>query len=166
MSHMHSELWDETLALRAEGAIEAVRTSLQGHGDDDLIQTNARSLRNMAGLIDELRQCAAKLASAERPGCDDPDCMGRVVDGVRTWVPMRHFEAARIAAMEAANNVERYREGLRNIAEQPLSHAPEHAILCDWEGVTQSLRRFAAEILTPPPPPAENPGQPEQRRAA
>lgn len=169
MSHVPSDLWSETLALRAEGAISAVRTSLVNHEDDDIIQTNARSLRNMAALVEELSRCAATLASAERTGCNDPDCMSRTVDGVRTWVPMPQFEAARLAAAEAVRSVERFREGLRNIAEQPLSHAPEHALLCDWEGVALSLQRFAAELLSPPPPPPaheEDRAEPEQRRAA
>lgn len=123
-------------ALRASSTLAR---SLVGKADDSPIETDVRSLRGLAEVIDALVEEAKR--------CGGPDCMGRAVDGVKLWVTQDRLaiEAERSAAASA--RLARYEDALRTIGEVQLLDPGGLDMLVDWHGVALQLRDVAQRAL-------------------
>lgn len=145
-SQMYADKAD--LVRKSSMAVTAIQDNLAGSQDDDMIETNVRSLRNLSeiivGLTAILKDCPT-LDSEDRPAGTTLKRFNS--EEFRFWVPVEHHEKVRAAADAARQERDAYREGLRRIAEDSYAGGPELAILCDWEETTRHLRKIARSHL-------------------
>lgn len=135
----------ENAATRsAHRVVAAVRENLGRKDDDDKIETNVRSLRNLTSIIENLiEEVQAARASANSCG----DCMGGLIDGVRLWVLSDRFEDLKKSAEETAVRAEKYEDYLRTISAISLDDQPEVSIFADWRGVAFKMQAIAENAL-------------------
>lgn len=145
-SQMHSDQAD--LLRKSAMAVTAIRDNLADNSDDDMIETNVRSLRNLSEIIASLAAIVKQGVSSDSEDLpDDPTLKPFNSDEFRFWVPADHHQKVRAAATAARQQRDRYREALKSIAEDSYAPGPEFAMLCDWEETTRNLRTIARSHL-------------------
>lgn len=127
------------LLMTADRALAALGGSLADKPDDTAIETNARSLRGLASVMDGLRQGLGR--------CGGADCMGYGGDGIRTWV--RSEDLARVSARaDRAEARARELEGaLALIAEQTAVGGGALAMAWDWDVIAADMAARARAAL-------------------
>lgn len=125
------------LLANGQRAAETLARSVAEKPGDMPIETNVASLRGLSEVIGAL--------VAETGRCGGPDCMGRSVDGTKTWVTRDRLEAVtqRAARME---------EALRTIARAAgEAGGGEMDMLVDWQGTVRALGAVAQRALPDDP---------------
>lgn len=129
----------EALAC-ADRAIDALAQSLDGKPDDAPIETDVRSLRGLASVVDDLRGGLRR--------CGGTECFGHGEGGFRSWVRSELLgrETARAAAAE-----ERMRElesALARVVEAVTLPQDQDDIFWDWRGAAAFARSVGGAALS------------------
>lgn len=128
----------EALAC-ADRAIAALTQSLDGKPDETSIETDVRSLRGLASVVDELRGGLRR--------CGGSECFGHGEGGFRAWVRSELLarETARAAAAQ-----ERAREleaALARVVEAVTLPQDQDDIFWDWRGAAAYARSVGGAAL-------------------
>lgn len=130
----------ERIMATAGRASASLVRSVEGKEETAPIETDAASLRGIAGVIGDL--------AAEVARCAGSACMGRSIDDMKFWVTQDRFDAEKARADRAVAAAERYAAALFAIANaKPEDDA--YAMLVDWQTHAASLHRAARTALTP-----------------
>jgi len=161
MEPASSTIDPSTLEQEARRAVTAIRENLGQHADDDIIETNVRSLRNLAGIIEILleqahagRKIGAQAVNALLP----EDAMGigeaeeRVPGKPSYWVPLPFFQAERARNLAARSERDAFQRTLQEIAQRPMGGHAAMAILFDWEQIAREFQSLACATLAGAPP--------------
>jgi hypothetical protein len=130
----------EPLINVAQRALMALRGTVEEKSDQSAIETDVRSLRGVATVIEGLCTEVVK--------CGGEGCMGRAIDGIRLWVADDQYQQAKARAIEAEARAERLEAALRNIAEADAAALPEVAMFWDWQAAAQCLQQTARNALS------------------
>lgn len=129
----------QALLQTARRALTALRGTVEQKADQSAIETDVRSLRGMATVIEGL--------CGEVVKCGGEGCMGRAIDGMKLWVAHDQYQQtkARLALAEA--RLEGLEAALRGIAEADAAALPEVALFFDWQAVAQRFQQTARDAL-------------------
>jgi hypothetical protein len=129
----------QALLQTARRALTALLGTVEQKPDQSAIETDVRSLRGMATVIEGL--------CGEVVKCGGEGCMGRTIDGMRLWVAHDQYQQmkTRLASIEA--HVERLEAALRGIAETDAETLPEVALFFDWQAAAQRFQQAARDAL-------------------
>ena len=122
-----------SLLANGQRAAETLARSVAQKPAEMPIETNVGSLRGLSEVIGAL--------VAETNRCGGIDCMGRSVDGTKTWVTRDRLDAV-------SQRAARLEEALRTIA-RAASEAGggEMDMLVDWQGTVRALGTVAHRAL-------------------
>ena len=127
------------ILLNAERALAALGGSLADKPDDTAIETNARSLRGLASVVDGLRQGLSR--------CGGADCMGYGGDGIRTWVRSEDLARMSARARRAEARVEELEAALAWIVEQGTVGGDALEMAWDWDVIAAEMAAHARSMI-------------------
>lgn len=136
---------DHTILATAGRALAALEGSLDGKPDDTPIQTDVRSLRGLADVMNGLRGPLSR--------CGGSDCFGHRAEGIRTWVRQESLAEQAARADAAEQRLRQLETALRHVAEATTLPEGQIDILWDWRGVADRAGSIARATLAPAAPP-------------
>ena len=129
----------QALLQTARRALTALLGTVEQKPDQSAIETDVRSLRGMATVIEGL--------CGEVVKCGGEGCMGRTIDGIRLWVAHDQYQAAQARLALAEARAGQLEAALRGIAEADAESLPEVALFFDWQAVAQRFQQAARDAL-------------------
>jgi hypothetical protein len=127
------------LLLSAERALAALGGSLASKPDDMAIETNARSLRGLASIVEGLHNGLRQ--------CGGADCMGYGRDGIRTWVRSEDLGRMADRARRAEARVDELEAALARILDQAATGENALAMAWDWDVIAAGMAAQARDVL-------------------
>ena len=128
-----------SLLMTAERAVGALSGSLADKPDDTSIQTDARSLRGIASVVDGLRTRLGR--------CGGADCMGHSRDGIRTWVRNEELSRASRRADKAESRATMLEAALAQIVAYSATPDDELSMMWDWRDIAAQMATRARTAL-------------------
>lgn len=138
---MHGATNDDhrSLLLTAERAAASLGGSLADKPDETNIQTDVRSLRGIAAVVDGLRTSLGR--------CGGADCMGHSPDGIRTWVRAEEMNRASRRADAAEARARLLEAALDRIVACSAMPDGELSMMWDWRDIAAEMAACARAAL-------------------